>query len=160
MKFSRKNFENWRFWKMAIFEKRPFWIFFSKKKFFFCFILMKISPNLHGRMDGLKFWCFPWFPENSLLCVILRYTVYTKKLGRRQNFSKCFLLVKTEIPSFQKRYKIFFYLKLRFEKKNLEPSLPAPIRFPCLVEQNCTVYTYTISCLSKYGSIFLFHINK
>ena len=61
---------------MAIFEKRPFWIFFSKKKKFFCFILMKISPNLHGRMDGLKFWCFLWFPENSLLCVILRYTVY------------------------------------------------------------------------------------
>ena len=27
-------------------------------------------------MDGSKFWCFPWFPENSLLCVILRYTVY------------------------------------------------------------------------------------
>ena len=25
---------------------------------------------------GRKFWCFPWFPENSLLCVILRYTVY------------------------------------------------------------------------------------
>ena len=28
VKFSRKNFENWQFWKMAIFEKRPFWIFF------------------------------------------------------------------------------------------------------------------------------------
>ena len=27
-------------------------------------------------MDGWKFWCFPWFPGNSLLCVILRYTVY------------------------------------------------------------------------------------
>ena len=37
---------------------------------------MKISPNFYGRMDGSKFWCFPWFPENSLLCVILRYTVY------------------------------------------------------------------------------------
>ena len=35
---------------------------------------MKISPNLYGRMDGSKFWCFPWFPENSLLCVILCYT--------------------------------------------------------------------------------------
>ena len=22
------------------------------------------------------FWCFPWFPASSLLCVILRYTVY------------------------------------------------------------------------------------
>ena len=27
-------------------------------------------------MDGLKFWRFPWFPANSLLCVIKRYTVY------------------------------------------------------------------------------------
>ena len=26
-----------------------------KKKFFFCFIPIKISPNLHGRMDELKF---------------------------------------------------------------------------------------------------------
>ncbi len=69
------------FWELAIlknsvFLSRPFWIFFFKKKFFFCFIPMKISPNLYGRMDGSKFWCFPWFPENSLLCVILRYTVY------------------------------------------------------------------------------------
>ena len=54
------------------------WEWSKKKKN--CFILMKISPNLHGRMDGLKFWCFPWFPENSLLCVILRYTVYLKTL--------------------------------------------------------------------------------
>ena len=70
-----------KFWELAIlknelFLSRPFWIFFSKKKFFFCFVLMKISPNLYGRMDGSKFWCFPWFPENSSLCVILRYTVY------------------------------------------------------------------------------------
>ena len=36
----------------------------SKKKFFF------------GRMYGLKFWRFPWFPGNFLLCVIKRYTVY------------------------------------------------------------------------------------
>ena len=49
----------------------------TKKAFFGCFCFpMKISPNLYGRMDGSKFWCFPWFPENSLLCVILRYTVY------------------------------------------------------------------------------------
>ena len=31
---------------------------------------MKIGRNLYGRMDGSK------FPENSLLCVILRYKVY------------------------------------------------------------------------------------
>ena len=27
-------------------------------------------------MDGFQFWYFPWFPANSLLCIILRYTVY------------------------------------------------------------------------------------
>ena len=63
------DFEKWPFLKNGHFG------FFFKFFFFFCFILMKISPNLHGRMDGLKFWCFLWFPENSLLCVILRYTV-------------------------------------------------------------------------------------
>ena len=41
---------------------------------------MKISPNLYGRMDGSKFWCFPGFPENSLLYVILRYTVYIQQI--------------------------------------------------------------------------------
>ena len=39
---------------------------------------MKISHKLCGRMDGTQFWCFPWFPANSLLCVIYRYTVYVK----------------------------------------------------------------------------------
>ena len=71
---------------MAIFEKRPFWIFFQKKKKFFCFIPMKISPNFYGRMDG-SFWCFPWFPENSLLCVILRYTVYMDNLYHQTKIS-------------------------------------------------------------------------
>ena len=54
---------------------------FENILFFFCFILMKISPNLYGRMVGLKFWCFPWFPENSLLRVILRYRVYILQIS-------------------------------------------------------------------------------
>ena len=33
---------------------------------------MKISSNLYGRMDGSKILCFPWFPENSLLCVKMK----------------------------------------------------------------------------------------
>ena len=74
--FSWKFFENWRFWKFQFFWVGHFEFFFQKKRDFFCFFPIKISPNLHGRMDGSKFWCFPWFPENSLLCVIIRYTVY------------------------------------------------------------------------------------
>ena len=69
------------FWELAIlknsvFSSWPYWIFFQRKRWFFCYFPVKISPNLYGRMNGLKFWCFLWFPENSLLCVKLRYTVY------------------------------------------------------------------------------------
>ena len=61
---------------MSFFWVGHFEFFFRKKNKIFCFIPMKISPNLYGRMDGSNIWCFPWFPENSLLCVILCYTVY------------------------------------------------------------------------------------
>ena len=38
----------------------------------------------------------------------------------------------------KKRYKTFFYLKYwQTWKKNLEPSLPAPIRFSCTIYQCC-----------------------
>ena len=72
------DFENLSFFESAILN------------FFFCIIHMKISPNLYDRMDGSKFSCFPWFPENSLLCVILRYTVYIllNTAGRRNCYSK------------------------------------------------------------------------
>ena len=32
---------------------------------------MKISHKLCDRMDGTQLWNFPWFPANSLLCVVL-----------------------------------------------------------------------------------------
>ena len=74
-KHSRNLFENWRFWK------RPFWKighceksailnFFLQNKTKDCFILMKISPNWYGRMDGSNIWCLPCFSANSLLCII------------------------------------------------------------------------------------------
>ena len=46
---------------------------------------MKISLNLYGRVDGLKFLCFPSFPENSLQCVILCYTVYITPSCKQKN---------------------------------------------------------------------------
>ena len=55
--------------KNSVFLSRPFWIFF-------CLIPMKISHKLCDRMDGTQIWCFSWFPANSLLFVIFRYTVY------------------------------------------------------------------------------------
>ena len=39
-----------------------------------------LSHKLCDRMDGTQFWCFPWFPANFLLCIILRYTVYIKTI--------------------------------------------------------------------------------
>ena len=56
MKFSQKNFENWRFWKMHFFWVGHFEFFFSKKKFFFCFFPMKISQSLLVSKDGSRFW--------------------------------------------------------------------------------------------------------
>ena len=74
------------FEKLCFFESAIL-IFFFKKTTYFFFIPMKISPNLYGRMDMWKFWCFSWFPENSLLCVILRYTVYIPTCHRlKSNF--------------------------------------------------------------------------
>ena len=76
---------------MSFFWVGHFEFFFRKKKKKNCFIPMKISPNLHGRMERLKFWCVPWFPENSLLCVILRYIVYIWKFLRKiiQKWPQC-----------------------------------------------------------------------
>ena len=69
------------FLRIGKFENRPFWKighfgFFFLANFFFCLISMKISHKSSGRIDGTQFWCLPWFPANSLLCVIYRYTVY------------------------------------------------------------------------------------
>ena len=70
----------WNFWKKILrigeIEKLSCFelaILEFKKK---CFIPMKISHKLCDRMDGTQFWFFLWFPVNSLLCVILCYTVY------------------------------------------------------------------------------------
>ena len=41
MKFSLKNIENWRFWKMTFFWVGHFGFLFSKKNFLFCFFLME-----------------------------------------------------------------------------------------------------------------------
>ena len=79
MKFSQKNFENWQFWKTSILKIGWFGFFFFKKNNLFCLIPMKISHKLCDRMNGTQFWCFPLFPANSLLCVIIRYTVYLWK---------------------------------------------------------------------------------
>ena len=74
--FREKKVENWGIWKSQL-----FWVghfdFFSKKIIKKnCFIPMNISHKLCDRMDGTQFWCFPWSPANSLLCVLLRYTVW------------------------------------------------------------------------------------
>ena len=50
---------------------------------------MKISLKLCDRMDGTQFSCFPWFPENYLLCVILRnIALYRYVMNRVLNAAK------------------------------------------------------------------------
>ena len=54
------DFEKWAFFESAILDH-----FFKKKKL----NPMKSSQRFLGSKGGSKFWWFPWFPENSLLCV-------------------------------------------------------------------------------------------
>ena len=65
MKFSRKNIENWRSWKMSFFWVGHFEFFFSKKKYFCCFIAMKISHKLCVRMDETQFLLLWWFTAKN-----------------------------------------------------------------------------------------------
>ena len=80
---------------------------------------MSISPNLYGRLDGSKFWRFPWFPANFLLCVIKRYTVYVQKMYlnvfRRILGKYNFQSLKLDI-SYQEKYQVQ-------EKKYQVPTL-------------------------------------
>ena len=59
------NIENWRFWKMTFFWVGHFEFNFYKKKFFFCFILMKISHKLCVRMDGTQFLWLWWYTAKT-----------------------------------------------------------------------------------------------
>ena len=53
MKFSWKNIENWRSWKMRVILSRPFWIFFFKKNFFF-FLEKKNQVSGHKKNAFFK----------------------------------------------------------------------------------------------------------
>ena len=52
-------------WKTQFFWVGHFKFFFSKKNFFFCFILIQISHNLWCTKEFSKFWWLPWFPAKS-----------------------------------------------------------------------------------------------
>ena len=65
MKFSQKNIENWRFWKLTFYWVGHFEFFFSRKIIFFCFIPMKISHKLCVRIDGTQFLLLWWFTARN-----------------------------------------------------------------------------------------------
>ena len=50
---------------LAIFWVGHFEFYFFKKKFFFCFILMKISHKLCVRMDGTQFLWLWWYTAKT-----------------------------------------------------------------------------------------------
>ena len=78
MKFSQKNIENWRFWKMTFFWVGHFEFYFFKKKIFFCFILMKISHKLCVRMDGTQFLWLWWYTAKIQSPQTFQPAVYNK----------------------------------------------------------------------------------
>ena len=63
------DFEIFSFFRVGHFA------FFFQKRFFFCFIPIKISPNSYGRMDRSKFWCFPGFQKFLAMRNITLYSV-------------------------------------------------------------------------------------
>jgi hypothetical protein len=70
-----------KYWELReLKNSKFFWVdlfdFFFFKKYFFCFIPMKTTQSFLGSKGGSKFRWLPWFPANSLLCVILRYIQY------------------------------------------------------------------------------------
>ena len=95
---------------------------------------MKISPNLYGRMDGSKFWCFPWFPENSLLCVILRYTVY--------------------VTIFWTQLKHCIYLKFWFSKFYINVN---PVQYGF---SKSVVFYWTIFCVSFTKGVMMLYPSR
>ena len=56
MKFSQKNIENWRFWKMTFFWVGHFEFYFFKKKIFFASSLWKLVTNYVLDLMGLNFY--------------------------------------------------------------------------------------------------------
>ena len=69
VKFSRKNFKNWQFWKTAILKNRPFWIFFVNSFFFL----------LHSHENQTKFvWYNGWVE-------ILTFSLVSRKFLAMRN---------------------------------------------------------------------------
>ena len=70
--------------KNSVFLSRPFWIFFFKKKIFFCFIPMETCQSLLVSKDFSKFWWLPWFPAPNSTCLNICNTVYMHTFLYRQ----------------------------------------------------------------------------
>ena len=65
-------------WKTQFFWVGHFKFFFSKKKHFFCIILIQIHHKSMGTKDGMKFWWLPWFPAKIYGYIKLWETLYTR----------------------------------------------------------------------------------
>ena len=81
MKFWRNLLSFWRSWKTQFFWVGHFEFFFSKKKYFFCFIPMKTCQSLLVSKDFSKFWWLPWFPatNNTYLKICNTVHIYIYK---------------------------------------------------------------------------------
>ena len=95
---------------------------------------MKISPNLYGKMDGSKFWCFHWFLAKSLLCVILRYTVYIVEglvgwviTGADSDWESDGILIRNSLGFLWSPYALSFYRSHKSRPCGFGQSLGRPI---------------------------------
>ena len=75
MKFWWKLLSFWRCWKTQFFWVGHFEFFFQKK-FFFCFIPIKISHKLCARMDGSQFLWLWWFTVKNHSPLTFQPAVY------------------------------------------------------------------------------------
>ena len=82
MKFLPKNIMNLAILKNTLFLRRPYWFFFSKK-YFFCFIPIKISHKLCIKMDGTQFlWLLCFTAKNHSRSVMLYLGSYIEILHK------------------------------------------------------------------------------
>ena len=79
MKFSQKNFENWRFWKMHFFWVGHFDFFFQKKKGFFAsfpwkhgkgYLLARMGQNFDQAKRDNTFWPMPNILTGSVSFIV------------------------------------------------------------------------------------------
>ena len=126
MKFSQKNIENWRSWKMTFFLGGHFDFFFSKKKKI-CFILLK-RPKAF--IWGIIFFCTidGFF---RILGDFIRTNMHTTVWSKHRSLFCVYFLMKELlvgiiVGSKSIKYCVTFFIKLSFSDIFIKCNLLSP----------------------------------